>query len=102
MPTPRFVIFHTPGPTWEDEKTVMEQTGVAAHFAYLQNIAARGLIELAGPFITGPGGGMLVLRDTVDQQTTDKIAAEDPAVQSGLITANVRTWLVTLPDGAPQ
>ncbi len=66
---------------------------VRQHVAFLKDLDARGLLELAGPFEDGLGG-MLILRAESLEQARE-LAAADPFVRAGASTAEVRTWLLS-------
>lgn len=49
----------------------------------------RGRLALGGPFLDDSGGMMVAV----------PVAAEDPAVKSGLLRYTVRPWLVAMTGG---
>lgn len=95
MAAQHFVIFHHPGPAWEAGKKPVDQPGVMEHFAYLQGIEKSGAIMFSGPFPSGEGG-MMILQQDVERAAAEKIASDDPAIRLGLITAEIRPWLITI------
>jgi uncharacterized protein YciI len=95
-PKTRYVIFHTPGRAWNAELSVMEQKGVGEHFQYLQAAFSSGKIQMAGPFLTGSGGGMIVMNAAAEEANARALVAGDPGVTSGLIDAELRAWAITL------
>ena len=82
------VVWH-PGPNWLPDRTVFDQP-LDEHVAYLEGLAARGIVFAAGPFTEG-GGGMTLLR-LDDPEVAQRLIADDPAVQAGIITGQLRTW----------
>lgn len=95
-PKTRYVVFHKPGRAWNANLSVMEQVGVAEHFQYLQEAFSSGKIQLAGPFLTGPGGGMIVMSAAAEEEDARNLVAGDPGITSGLIDAELRAWAITL------
>jgi hypothetical protein len=51
------VLFHTPGPRWQDGVASREQEGIELHYAFVGRLAAEGLVVLAGPFLDAENGG---------------------------------------------
>ena len=102
QPPVRYVILHLPGPTWRPGVSALEQTGVAEHLQYLGAAFARGVIELAGPFLREDAGSMVILSEHSTELEALQLAQEDPGVRSGLIRFEIRPWLTTLanPSGA--
>jgi uncharacterized protein YciI len=74
------------------ESRELNKEVVAKHAQHLSELDAGGKLVLAGPFTDHPTG-MLVLRG----ESKDEIKAiidEDPLVQGGFRTYEVRTWLM--------
>ncbi len=75
------------------------------HVAYLNDLSARGVLKLAGPFLDGDGkpcGSLLVLEAETVEAARDILAA-DPYARAGLFAATeVRAWNWTFgkPAGA--
>ena len=95
-PRIRHVVFHSPGASWQDGLDFREQPGVENHVAHYADLHQQGKLELGGPFLIGDGGGMMVTTDAVHFDEIDAFAAADPAVQSGLLTYEVRPWYVAM------
>jgi len=58
-PDVRYVIIHTPGPTWQKGVDFQEQPGIAAHRDYYAAVLERGQLEMGGPYVTLDTGGMI-------------------------------------------
>ncbi len=72
-PTPRpirFVVFHRPGPTWQNGVDFREQDGVGEHVQHYLKLHQQGKLEV--------------------------FAASDPAVQTGLLLYEIRPWLTAM------
>ena len=69
---------------------------VEAHVAHLRVLEKRGALELAGPFPEARSG-LVVLR-VATRSEAESIAAEDPFVQRGVRTAEVRRWILSSED----
>lgn len=93
-PTVFYVLFHTPGPGWNDEFSFREQPGIEAHVGYMAGLLERGLLVMGGPF-TDNSGGMMVSRAS-SLEEAESLARKDPAVQSGLLTVEVKAWYVPM------
>jgi uncharacterized protein len=68
---------------------------VQAHVAWLLELERNNVLFLSGPLLsgpgTGPGSGITVLR-LPDEQSAQRLAAEDPFVTAGLRTFTVHRW----------
>ena len=69
-----------------------------AHFAYLQQLKARGALLLSGPFADRTGG--MVLIRAASRAAAEAIAQADPLVANRVDTYELREWLIT--DGQPE
>lgn len=88
----RYVVMMTHGPKWQSGS----EKQLDAHIKYWTTLSEQGKVFLGGPFADG-SGGMSVLQ-SVSKEEAEKIAKEDPAVQSGLLKAEVKPWRVKLPS----
>jgi uncharacterized protein YciI len=98
MTEPRIhhVVIHRPGATWRPGVDFREQPGVERHVAHYHALHEAGKLELGGPFLGPDGGGMMVAVPGVTAQELEAFAAADPAVQSGLLTFEVRPWYLPM------
>jgi uncharacterized protein YciI len=69
-----------------------------AHLAYLQDLKARGVLLLSGPFTDRTGG--MVLISAASRTEAETIAQADPLVANRVDTYELREWLIT--DGRPE
>lgn len=98
MPAPavQWVVFHRPGPAWQPGVDFREQPGVREHVAHYRTLHGLGKLALGGPFLLPDAGGLMVATPDVTQAELEAFAAADPAVQSGLLTFEVRPWYVAM------
>ena len=99
--TVRLIIFHVPGRAWDRSVEPASQAGVMDHVSYLQKLKGDGLIEYSGPFLKEGAGGMILTASGVTAEQAQAMGDHDPAVKSGLITFEVREWMITI-GGTPQ
>lgn len=85
------VVFHRPGPGWRAGTPYKEQPGVAEHVAYMKSLDARGVMVLGGPFLDDSGGMVVLSASSID--VARELAEADPGVRSGLLSAEIRTWM---------
>ena len=90
----RFVVIHTPGPKWIAGKSLFEQPGVREHVEHYRTLLEAGKLALGGPHLDGKAGGMMIPAAGVSEAEIAAFAAQDPAVRSGLLLAEVRPWLI--------
>ena len=70
-----------------------------AHVAYLQDLNARGLLKLAGPFLDGEGkpDGSLVVYETETLEAAQALVDADPYTKAGLFAeTEIRAWNWTI------
>jgi uncharacterized protein YciI len=78
------------------EPTEEETRIVGEHYAYLQALRADGRLVLAGPSAL-PGDTVgLGIFDQDDRADVEAIVAQDPAVTSGIMTAEVRPFRIAV------
>ncbi|MCB0103555.1 MAG: phosphoribosyl glycinamide formyltransferase [Anaerolineales bacterium] len=92
----RFVVLHTPGPKWQYGLDYREQEGVSEHVQHYLKLHQQGKLQLGGPFLLPDAGGMMITTKEVTYEEIDAFAAEDPAVQSGLLLYEVRPWMTAM------
>ena len=96
----RYVIRHTPGPNWRFGIDFREQQGIEAHVNHYRAVHTAGRLELGGPFIAANLGGMMIPIEGLSEQAVRIMAESDPAVQAGLLRAEVRAWYVAMSRGS--
>jgi uncharacterized protein YciI len=96
MKPTQFVVVHSPGPTWKEGVPAFEQEGLRLHVAHYAELLKQGKLVMGGPFLDAKSGGIMVAEPGVSEQELRTFAAEDPAVKSGLLTFELRPWLVGL------
>ena len=73
---------------------IVEQEGIHAHIAHYREWLDAGRLLFGGPFLDPRGGGMMVPTAGLTEAEVVAFAQADPAVQSGLLVADVRPWLI--------
>jgi uncharacterized protein YciI len=86
------VIFHTPGPAWQAGVDFREQPGVREHVMHYRQFDQQDKLALGGPFLTADLGGMMVTIPGLSLGDVKTFAASDPAVVSGLLRYEIRSW----------
>ena len=90
----RFVVVHKPGPAWKPGIPVFEQPGLQQHVEHYRTALESGKLALGGPFLDAGGGGMMIAAPGSSEAEITALAAADPTVHSGLLTFEVRQWLI--------
>ncbi|HEY0621944.1 YciI family protein [Sphingomonas sp.] len=85
---PLFAIVYRAGPAWKPG-VPMKGQGLRDHFYYVKALHERGDIVYAGAM--GPDGGLMLIH-AADQAAADAIAANDPAVKTGIFIGEVRVY----------
>lgn len=84
-----YAIRYTPGPAFKPGVPLMRQD-LAAHGAYMRELADAGIILAAGPLMTHEGG--LVLLRAESLEAAQARMAADPAVVAGVFVGKVSEW----------
>jgi uncharacterized protein YciI len=92
----RYVVLHKPGPKWQTGVDYRQQAGVNEHVQHYFKLHEQGKLQLGGPFLLPDMGGMMVTTKDVSLEEIEAFAAEDPAVQSGLLIYEVRPWMTAM------
>jgi uncharacterized protein YciI len=86
------VVIHLPGPAWQLGVDFREQPGVYEHVNHYQQLHEQGKLDLGGPFLLPDTVGMMLSSKGVTRDEIELFAADDPAVQSGLLLFEIRPW----------
>lgn len=94
------IVLHAVRERMPFEPTEAERAVIAEHFDYLQALARRGVVRLAGRCLDGGFGIVLLRVESIDgsggEDEARAIAANDPAVHAGVMTAEVRPFRIAL------
>ena len=85
-----YLIIHKPGPTWIKGKGFHEQN-LLEHGAYIHSLYQQGIAIEGGPFLDH-SGGMAIIKVN-DRAQADEIIKNDPAIISGVFTAELHPWM---------
>jgi len=93
---PRFLCrIRPPRPEMLRDATEAEDRVVEEHFAYLKELAERGVVLLAGRTLNeNPTGFGVIVFDT--KTRTEDIVAADPAVGEGVFRADLYPFRIAL------
>lgn len=92
----RHVVFHSPGPVWQTGVGFREQPGVMDHILHYAKLHEQKKLFRGGPFTDADSGGMMIATPDVSREELVAFAESDPAVHSGLLTFEVKTWYVAM------
>ena len=84
-----YLVFYRPGPAWLTGKSVMEQP-LKEHGKYMLSLYMKGSMKLAGPLTDNAGGAVLL--EVSNEAEAKGIAADDPAVKSGIFVYEMHPW----------
>jgi uncharacterized protein YciI len=90
-----FAVLRQAGEAWSDGKGAFGQPGVADHGAFMNGLAAEGLVLAAGP-LDGTETGrirVLLIAEALDADDVRRRLADDPWEVDGRITTTlVEPW----------
>ena len=92
----KHVVFHSPGEAWLTGVDFREQPGVMDHVQHYAKMHQDGKLFIGGPFVDADSGGMMVATKEVSREELKTFAAADPAIQSGLLTYEIKTWYIAM------
>ena len=78
------------------EPTEEESEIVSAHYEYLKQLRAEGRLVLAGPSALPGDTFGLGIFDQDDRADVEAIVAADPAITSGIMTAEIRPYRISV------
>lgn len=85
-----FLIIHIPGPAWKAGEGFQNQN-LMEHGAYIHSLYKQGIVIEGGPFLDN-SGGMAIFKAT-DMTHAEELVRQDPAIISGVFTADIRPWM---------
>ena len=98
-----FALEHRPGPALggvdQDGESIFGHASFAEHLAFLDRLAARGLLVAAGPLPDESGAGMTIVRfrpEHGDVDVTALATVDDLCVAGGYLEVTVRPWRVAV------
>jgi hypothetical protein len=92
-PETRAVFLVHPGPANPAGKSLMENPQIRDHAMHMVKMFKTGKMTRGGPFTDGSGGIGIAAKGVSPEELT-KLLGEDPAAKSGLITYEVKTWMI--------
>ena len=89
-----FVVTELPGPEWDRSRPRRQQDGWDEHAAYVDGLAAEGVLVLGGP-VGDPeyGPALLVFAAESEDEVRERLAT-DPWMDTILTVENVRRWSI--------
>jgi len=94
--------FMQPGPNWDHSKGVREQAFWDEHAQFIDDLFARGVVLMAGPF-EPEGTGALVILNVETPEEAYAIYANDPWKHQGILhVAEAREWTIFLDARLPD
>jgi len=92
-------VIREPGPAWDPGRAMREQNDWAEHAAFMDGLAAEGVIVLGGPVGAGDGDYALLVVDAESEAAIRALLAADPWEDTILRTASIEPWAVWLQRG---
>ena len=84
-----YLLIYKAGPAWLAGKPLSQQ-GLRPHGAYMKSLFDDGRLVAGGP-MTDTEGGLAIIR-VASAEEAKKVLAADPAIVSGIFTAEVHPW----------
>jgi uncharacterized protein YciI len=88
------VVLRRSGPQWDPSRPMEEQSGWAAHAAYMDELVERGFIVLGGPLADEHRVVHAVEADSAD--AVRAALARDPWSETHLVVESVEPWTIRL------
>jgi uncharacterized protein YciI len=89
-----FVVTQVPGPEWDHARPRRAQDGWGEHAAFVDGLAADGVVVLGGP-LGNPevGPALLVVRAESEEEVRRRLA-DDPWMETILTVESVEPWSI--------
>ena len=85
-----------PGPNWDHSKGLREQAYWDEHAQFVDDLFARGVISMAGPF-EPQGTGALAILNCATPDAAHAVLENDPWKHQGILhIAEAREWVIFL------
>ena len=94
-----YAVTRKRGPAWDYGKGLREQPGWDAHAAFMNHLAAEGIVVLGGPI--GDQGDTLLAFRAANEEEIQSLLARDPWGPEMLVLAEMRRWTILL-EGGPS
>ena len=92
----QIAVFLQPGPNWDHSKDVREQALWNEHAQFIDDLFARGVILMAGPFEPAGSGALVILNVNTPEEAL-AIYDRDPWKSGGILQiADARAWTIFL------
>ncbi|HKY95814.1 MAG TPA: YciI family protein [Kiloniellales bacterium] len=95
-----FALFRARGPAWRHGRPLEEQPEWPAHAAFMDELAAEGVVLLAGP-LEDTGEALVIVRAEGVARAVERLA-DDPWTRNGLLQlTRIAGWTLrigSLPD----
>jgi uncharacterized protein YciI len=91
-------FLHPPRQNFADTMSAAEEEAFGAHFAYLQELLAEGVLVLAGPTLGETNTGLAIF-EAADEDAARAVMDYDPAIAAGEVTGELREMRVSLLRG---
>lgn len=100
-----FAVHREAGPAWLEGKGAFEQPGVSDHAAFMNDLAAEGMLLAAGPLAGSEAGQIrvLLIADATNAAELGERLANDPWERSEQITtALIEPWTLLVGAVSPS
>lgn len=93
---PQFICFLEPcRPDLPESLSTEESAAIEAHFQYYQKLLDKGSLHIAGRTHEPPYVGIMIY-EAPTKEDAISIAAQDPAINKGILTARVQPFETAL------
>ena len=92
-----YLLTYYPGPSWNEAIAYEVQPGLKEHHQYLRDLHIKDLIVMGGPIsrvATDHLSVMLIRTGSIEE--AEKLASQDPGVQTRLVQAIIVPWDVQM------
>lgn len=79
QPNVHYVVFHKPGPQWQEGVAFRAQPTISDHIQYYASLLEAGQLAMGGPFLDDSGGMMVATAGVTAAEVETLAAANSPS-----------------------
>jgi len=88
-----FAVLCEPGDNWRADKSFVDQD-LQGHVEFLEELKARNILVMAGPFVDNSGGEYVILAKSLKE--AQDIVSSDPGARARILNNQIHEWHIAV------